>query len=99
MTDVDDGVNGVVDFSVDPAVRSLFGVRPISNLSGDLLITHSLDRETRDSYSFTLLAIDRGSPPLTGQTAINITIVVSLPSLVFTGETTSAVCMCSFSAI
>lgn len=76
VTDADIGVNGQVDFTVDPSVTNLFTVRSTSTLSGELLISHSLDRETTDSYSFSLIATDRGFPPRSGQTAISITIIV-----------------------
>ena len=76
MTDADSGSNSEVDFSLDPSVGTLFSLQPTGPSSTQLFISHTLDREANDSYSFTLYATDRGSPPQTGTTSITITITV-----------------------
>ena len=79
VTDADAGVNGEVDFAVDSSVSTLFSTRSSGALSAELTISHLLDRESVDSYSFMLLAVDRGTPPRTGSAAIFINITVRLP--------------------
>lgn len=39
-----------------------------------MLISGSLDREAQDSYALVVLAIDYGSPPLTGSATVYITV-------------------------
>lgn len=76
VTDADIGSNSEVDFSLDPAVSILFSLQSSGPSSTRLSISHTLDREANDSYSFSLFAIDRGSPPQTGRTDITIIITV-----------------------
>lgn len=78
VTDADIGTNSEVDFSLDPSVSNLFSLRSSSPLSVELFISHLLDRETVNSYSFSLFATDRGSPPRTGSTAVTINITVRI---------------------
>lgn len=78
VTDADVGVNSEVDFSLDPSASNLFSLQSSGTLSAQLLISHLLDRETVDSYSFSIYATDRGSPPRTGSAAITINILVRL---------------------
>lgn len=82
VTDADSGINREVDFILDPPSRNLFSLSSSGPLSTELSLSHALDRETIDSYFITIYATDRGSPPLTGQTNISISIMVSLLSQV-----------------
>ena len=75
-TDADIGSNSEIDFALDPAVDGLFSLQSSGPSSIRLSLSHSLDREANDSYSFLLFGIDRGSPPQTGSTTINIVITV-----------------------
>ena len=47
----------------------------------ELRLLQALDRETYDSFSLRLQAMDRGSPSLVGETTINITVLVRKPLL------------------
>ena len=76
VTDADIGVNSEVDFSLDPSVGNLFSLQSSGPLSTQLLISHLLDREAMDSYSLSIFATDRGSPPRTGSSTITINIIV-----------------------
>ncbi len=76
MTDADIGSNSEVDFSLDPAVSTLFSLQSSGPSSARLSFSHTLDRETNDSYSFSVFAVDRGSPPQTGITVVTIIITV-----------------------
>lgn len=76
VTDDDLGTNSELDFTLDPSVDGLFALVPSSN-NVSLFLTHSLDREARTTYSFSITATDRGQPPLSGQTQVTINIAVS----------------------
>ena len=76
VTDNDLGTNSDLDFTLDPSVDGLFALVPDSN-TVSLFLTHSLDREVRTTYSFNISAMDRGQPPLSGQTQVTINIAVS----------------------
>ena len=75
--DGDSGSNGDIVFSLEPSVQGLFTLLGTGPFSVQLLINHTLDRETTESYSFRVFATDRGSPALVGETQININILVS----------------------
>ena len=76
VTDLDTGINSEVDFSLGPAADNLFSLQSTGSVSAELFITHSLDREDVDTYSFMLFAVDRGTPARTSSAAISITITV-----------------------
>ena len=48
------------------------GVRP--GAGGRLVLCGPLDRETRESYTLTIRATDRGAPPLNGSTIVMVTV-------------------------
>lgn len=76
-TDLDSGNNSQIDFSLDVAVQSLFSLISTGPLSTELHLNHGLDRESIDSYSFRVIAMDRGNPPLIGVASIIIRVAVS----------------------
>ncbi|KAM3934041.1 protocadherin-8-like [Leptodactylus fuscus] len=53
-------------FSIDVQTR-LDGVKYV-----DLVLMQELDRESKSAYSLELVAVDGGSPPLSGNTVVNI---------------------------
>ena len=59
------------------AADNLFTLIDTSPTSTTLFLTHLLDREARPSYSFTISAVDRGQPSLTGVTQVTVNVVVS----------------------
>lgn len=67
-----------MDFSLDVSVRNLFTIVNTGPLSVELHLNHQLDREATASYSFRIFAIDRGLPPLVGQTDIMVTVLVCI---------------------
>ncbi len=79
VTDIDDGINAEVDFSLDNTTDGLFDLMDFGeSRSIRLILTHNLDRENVSSYSFLLYAMDRGTPSFVGQTMITINVVVSV---------------------
>jgi len=76
--DIDSPANGVRHYFMESASHP--GVFAVSydevNTNGDvyLIIRTRLDREQLDSYSFVLVAVDGGSPALSGSTDIRIRI-------------------------
>lgn len=69
-SDVDHGENAQLTYSiVGGNVDSAFSV----DATGTLRTNAQLDREILDAYALTVIATDAGTPPLSGQTHINIT--------------------------
>ncbi|KAK2720851.1 hypothetical protein QYM36_004658, partial [Artemia franciscana] len=60
-TDQDTGNNARLTYKIkDEETESVFGIFPNS---GSLYLKKVLDRETRDKFVFTVIAMDNGSPP------------------------------------
>lgn len=62
-SDADSGNNSVIDYAItgtDIETLSLFSI----NSDGTVAVIDLLDRESRSSYSFTIMASDRGDPPM-----------------------------------
>jgi len=68
--DVDAGVNAEFHYALAPGVASSFDV----GSSGMIIAKVIVDREQYSSFSFTVLAIDHGSPALTGTALVLITV-------------------------
>ncbi|KAK7096863.1 protocadherin-9-like [Littorina saxatilis] len=69
-TDVDEGQNGQVDFFFAGSVN---GEVPFTvHTNGTIEVTGVLDRETSDSYVFTVLARDKGTIPKSNSTQVTI---------------------------
>ena len=79
VIDIDSGRNAEVDFSLEAGLaQGFFSLMHSDSSSTQLHLTQQLDRETQDSYSFRIFAIDRGFPSsLMGQTQIFLTVAVS----------------------
>ena len=72
-TDADIGDNGIVLLTLDP--NNLEPSKPFSlNSAGNLTVISSLDRETRASYNYTVMAVDMGEEPLSSFVELNIII-------------------------
>ncbi len=76
MTDVDTGSNAELDFSLEAGLAQMYFSLDREGSVAQLHLTRPLDRELFDSYSFRIFATDRGSPPLIGETAVFITVMV-----------------------
>eukprot|EP00051_Salpingoeca_urceolata_P025110 m.445779 g.445779 ORF g.445779 m.445779 type:complete len:6907 (-) comp20305_c8_seq21:164-20884(-) len=71
-TDLDLGDFGTVRYSiVGTAAQAVFGVDPVS---GQVFTVADLDRETKDSYSFSVQASDLGAVPETALASVTITV-------------------------
>jgi len=79
-TDVDNGNNGSVTYSLKQVPRKagqpLFSVDPHMGLITTRL-TNALDREVQPIYHVVVLARDRGSPPMSGQSAPNYYVLIA----------------------
>ena len=69
--DEDSGINAEFFFSLDEA-GDLFD---INTTTGELFIEASLDRETVSVHDITVFATDLGSPPMTGNATIFVTVL------------------------
>lgn len=66
-----------MEFSLDPSAQGTFSLVNMGPSSIELYLSNPLDREAVASTIFRIFAIDRGLPPLVGQTEITITVLVS----------------------
>lgn len=70
--DADDGPNAEITYSIETSKEQLpFAVDP---RSGWIITTRELDREAHSIYDFTVIAKDRGSPPLSTTASVIIRI-------------------------
>jgi len=66
--DNDSGNNSILVYTISNSTMLPFVITD----DGVLITDELLDRETVAAYSFTVMAIDRGDPPLTGSTSVTI---------------------------
>uniref|UniRef100_A0A672S1Q1 Cadherin domain-containing protein n=1 Tax=Sinocyclocheilus grahami TaxID=75366 RepID=A0A672S1Q1_SINGR len=74
VSDRDSGDNGKVVLSIHNAEILPFALNKSSEDFFELTVTESLDREVKNSYDITFLVTDRGTPPLTDNETISLTI-------------------------
>ena len=73
VTDMDINENGEITFSIEASIPAdHFSISPLSGL---LQTGQPLDRENIPSYVLTILATDAGSPSLSSETQVNITVL------------------------
>ena len=70
-SDADSGINNEIIFSLDPP-NSQFS---LNSTSGELTVAATLDRESIAGYNLTVLATDRGSPPLSSNVTVRVTVL------------------------
>ncbi|GFS19396.1 protocadherin-11 X-linked [Elysia marginata] len=70
-TDKDIGMNGAIDYSIDPDYLQYFS---INRVSGVLSAVGLLDREAYPALNFKVYATDRGNPQNQGSADVSITI-------------------------
>lgn len=68
--DADDGPNSEIDYSIVP--NEQFLPFTVDSVSGWILTTQELDRETNSVYDFLVVAKDRGSPSRSATTSVII---------------------------
>ncbi|XP_069725648.1 protocadherin beta-15-like [Phaenicophaeus curvirostris] len=76
--DLDIGSNSVQSYSISPETehfRVLFGSQSEEDKHVELVLEKPLDREEQAEMSFSLIAVDGGSPPRSGTTQIHIIIL------------------------
>ncbi|XP_029464800.1 cadherin-23 isoform X2 [Rhinatrema bivittatum] len=74
-TDGDSGLNGQVEYSI--VAGDLLGEFVISPVDGDLRVrkNYELDRENIAFYNITVMAIDRGIPPLSSSVTVGVRVL------------------------
>ncbi|KAK7504568.1 hypothetical protein BaRGS_00004054, partial [Batillaria attramentaria] len=76
--DLDVGANTIQNYDLVTQFPTVFGLEVTRNLDGslvpNLVINSQLDREARDFYRLTILAVDGGTDPRTGILTLNITV-------------------------
>ncbi|XP_037760775.1 cadherin-23 isoform X6 [Chelonia mydas] len=69
-TDADSGLNQQLSYRIESGAQDKF---LISANSGVIRVANiTIDREERDTYRLTVVAVDRGMPPLSGTATVNI---------------------------
>ncbi|KAH1168137.1 hypothetical protein KIL84_003620 [Mauremys mutica] len=69
-TDADSGLNQQLSYRIEGGAQDKF---LINANSGVILVANiTIDREERDTYRLTVMAVDRGMPPLSGTATVNI---------------------------
>ncbi|XP_076130279.1 protocadherin gamma-C5-like [Alosa pseudoharengus] len=75
-TDLDEGLNGEVVYSfhthTSDTVKQTFGINPDT---GEISVIATLDYEECKSYAFDVIAKDKGTPEIEGQSAVQIDIL------------------------
>lgn len=70
-TDIDKGANAGIRYALSPTNDQKFGVEPDS---GQISVNVILNREVQGQYSFQVLAIDTGTPALTGTAIVHVVV-------------------------
>ncbi|XP_021342222.1 protocadherin-9-like isoform X2 [Mizuhopecten yessoensis] len=70
-TDIDIGRNAVVYYYLTDDAQGRFA---INSISGVITTYTHFDREQRNHYEFTVLAVDSGNPPMTGSATVVLTV-------------------------
>jgi len=68
-TDLDLGINSQFAYNIDPNTPFMI------DDSGQIILNGGLDRETQSSYQFAVAAVDQGSPSLTGNAQVIISVL------------------------
>ncbi|CAN9514982.1 unnamed protein product [Ophioblennius macclurei] len=92
-TDIDEGPNGEIEYSLGvhtpPSVLSLFY---INELTGEIFLKRQLDYEAQTSYRIDITAKDKGSPKLEGRCSVQVDVLDvndNTPEIVLTSKSTS----------
>ena len=71
-TDGDSGTNAEISYHLGPDAGTLFH---IDDQTGQITAHAVFDRETKDTYTFTVLAVDHGTPSNTGTATVEVSIM------------------------
>uniref|UniRef100_A0A8D0BYG7 Cadherin-23 n=1 Tax=Salvator merianae TaxID=96440 RepID=A0A8D0BYG7_SALMN len=69
-TDIDSGLNRQLSYRIESGAQDKFLIN--SNTGVISVANISIDREEKDNYRLTVVAVDRGTPPLSGTATVNI---------------------------
>ncbi|KAK3535565.1 hypothetical protein QTP70_016835 [Hemibagrus guttatus] len=76
--DPDAGFNGLQTYSLSPSHHFALDVRPSGGAKQpELVVIKELDREMESSFELTLFAWDKGNPPKSGSTKVNVIVLDS----------------------
>ncbi|OWF37314.1 protocadherin-1-like [Mizuhopecten yessoensis] len=68
-TDIDKGTNALVTYALAPTNNGRFQVQPET---GQISVNIQLNREVQGQYSFQIMAVDKGTPALTGTAVVYV---------------------------
>ena len=71
--DIDIGVNSEISYSIMAGRDSSHF--SINSTTGEIFLSDNFDREIQDFFSITIMATDAGTPPLTGDVNVSITVL------------------------
>ena len=71
-TDADYGVNAEISYRISRGAYDDFAIDPYS---GAITLSRTLDYDRRDSYSIELVAVDGGTPSLTGTATLTVSVM------------------------
>lgn len=71
-TDMDSGLNQQLSYRIESGAQDKFLINPNHGMICVANIT--IDREEKDNYRLTVVAVDRGTPPLSGTATVSILI-------------------------
>lgn len=87
-TDADNGVNAEIEYFIQKGAYEDF---QIDNTSGTVVVSSKLDFDRRNTYNIEIIAVDHGSPSLTGTTTLTVNVINTndkLPYFIPTTQTT-----------
>lgn len=62
---------GTFSYAIDSGNVIIFNIDPVN---GVIIVNNELDRELWLVYNLTVIAVDEGSPPVTGSTSVDVTV-------------------------
>nr|XP_016847668.1 PREDICTED: cadherin-23 isoform X1 [Anolis carolinensis]XP_016847669.1 PREDICTED: cadherin-23 isoform X1 [Anolis carolinensis] len=71
-TDMDSGLNQQLNYRIESGAQDKFLIN--ANTGVISVANTTIDREEKDNYRLTVVAVDRGTPPLSGTATVNILI-------------------------
>ncbi|XP_028600415.2 protocadherin Fat 4 [Podarcis muralis] len=71
-TDPDSGPNSYIEYNLLNPLRNKFS---IGTIDGEVRLTGELDRETVSNYTLTVVAMDKGQPPLSSSTDVVVIVL------------------------
>lgn len=96
-TDADNGINAEIEYVIQKGGYEDF---KIDNTTGSVLVSSKLDFDRRNTYNIEIVAVDHGSPSLTGTTTLTVNVINTndkLPYFIPATQTVEVNFQCQFS--